>query len=298
MTPMKVIPAVSAVPEPNVNLPDNVMIPQTISLMTAPTEAENGNRRILIIDDMASIHEDFRKILLPAAAGGDDLSASETSLFGSPSIPRAANAFEIDSAYQGKDGYELVERALAEENPYAMAFIDVRMPPGWDGLETVKRIHEVDPRIQVVICTAYSDYTWEEIFEIIGIHDGLVILKKPFDPVEAMQLATSMTEKWRLHRQTERQMELLEQRVAERTEELVTKNRDLEAAIHEIRTLQGLLPICAGCRKIRDEKEAWTSLEAYVESHTEARFSHGLCPDCEANYMAELDSLTEDPEET
>ena len=79
-----------------------------------------------------------------------------------------------------------------------MAFIDVRMPPGWDGIETTAKIWEIDPELQVVICTAYSDYSWDQMIARIGQSDRLVILKKPFDNIEVMPLANALTEKWRL----------------------------------------------------------------------------------------------------
>ncbi len=75
----------------------------------------------------------------------------------------------------------------------------MRMPPGWDGVQTIQRLWEVDPNVQVVICTAYSDYSWEEISKKLGLTDRLLILKKPFDPVEITQIATSLSEKWSLN---------------------------------------------------------------------------------------------------
>src|ERR1700680_4350306 len=107
----------------------------------------------------------------------------------------------------------LVKKALAEGRPYAMAFVDIRMPPGWDGVETTQKIWEVDPDVQIVLCTAYADYSWDEMFEKIGNADGVVILKKPFDTVEALQLAHALTEKWWLHRQSRKRMEELESMV-------------------------------------------------------------------------------------
>src|SRR5258708_17503219 len=80
-----------------------------------------------------------------------------------------------------------------------MAFVDVRMPPGWDGVETTAKIWEKYPDLQVVLCTAYSDYSWEDMLKKLGYSDRLVILKKPFETIEVLQLAVSMTEKWRLH---------------------------------------------------------------------------------------------------
>jgi CheY-like chemotaxis protein len=154
------------------------------------------NRRILIIDDNRAIHEDFRKILTPQVISNPALSAMEDELFGESLPAVAADAFEINSAYQGKEGFEIISQAEKSGNPYAMAFVDVRMPPGWDGIETISRIWEVAPSMQIVICSAYSDYSWEEIVAQLGKTDRLLILRKPFDPVEVMQLASNLTEKW------------------------------------------------------------------------------------------------------
>jgi len=98
----------------------------------------------------------------------------------------------------------------------------VRMPPGWDGIETISRLWEVDPDLQVVICTAYSDYSWEETLEKLGHADQFIVLKKPFDTIEVLQLAEALTEKWRLSRQERNRFQQLEERIRER-------NRDLEA---------------------------------------------------------------------
>ncbi|MGH7995542.1 MAG: response regulator transcription factor [Opitutaceae bacterium] len=144
----------------------------------------------------------------------------EEALFGSAAVTRQPVKFELESAYQGKDGFETVRQACAEGRPFAMAFMDVRMPPGWDGIETAARIWEVDPEIQIVLCTAYSDYSWDQISEKLGHSDKLVILKKPFDNIEALQLATALTEKWQLSKQAKSHLESLEKIVEARTHEL------------------------------------------------------------------------------
>ena len=195
-----------------------------------PLSAEK-NQRILIIDDNRAIHEDFRKILCPITTTAMALDATEAALFGSSTEQVHQSHFEVDSAYQGQEGFALVQKALAEGRPYAMAFIDIRMPPGWDGVETTQKIWALDPDLQVVICTAYSDYSWGEMFEKLGHSDGLVILKKPFDTVEALQFAHALTEKWWLYQQSRRKMEELERMVDERTRELLTTNEALE---HEV----------------------------------------------------------------
>jgi PAS domain S-box-containing protein len=194
------------------------------------------NRRILIIDDNHAIHDDFRKILSPATKAAATLDVTEAELFGK-AVPHGGMVqpirYEIDSAYQGQDGVLLVKRALEAGHPYAMAFVDVRMPPGMDGVETTRKMWELDPGLQVVLCTAYSDYSWGEMFEKLGRHDGLLILKKPFDTVEALQLAQALTEKWWLHQQSRRKMEELEDMVATRTRELQQSNQALQAEVVE-----------------------------------------------------------------
>src|SRR5206468_403202 len=108
------------------------------------------------------------------------------------------------------------------------AFVDMRMPPGWDGVETIQRIWRIAPDLQMVICTAYSDYSWDEIATTIGQSDNLVILKKPFDPIEVLQLAQALTRKWQLNQQAKMRVELLLQMVNERTEALRATNHQLQ----------------------------------------------------------------------
>ena len=192
------------------------------------------NRRILIIDDNRAIHDDFRKILSPASVTGVALDAAEAALFGGSTDPIRKISFALDSAYQGQEGVLLVQKALEAGHPYAMAFVDIRMPPGWDGVETTSKIWELDPEIQIVICTAYADYSWNEMFEKLGYRDGLLILKKPFDTVEALQLAQALTEKWCLHRQSRQKMQDLEGLVVERTRALANSLSLLNATFESM----------------------------------------------------------------
>ncbi|MGH8201335.1 MAG: EAL domain-containing protein [Steroidobacteraceae bacterium] len=177
----------------------------------------SGARRILLIDDNPAILEDYRKILAPRGPGVAGLLASEANLFRTPSPrPSTREPFELDSATLGEAGVDLARQAVGRGNPYAMAFVDMRMPSGWDGLETIERLWEVDPDVQVVICTAYSDYSWDDLLGRLGRADRFVILKKPFDSIEVRQLAESLTEKWRLSRQERSQFRDLERRLCER----------------------------------------------------------------------------------
>lgn len=152
--------------------------------------------RILIIDDNQSIHKDFEKILIPHT-GNVELKSIEAEIFGEtePSSLEDAIKFELDHAMQGQEGYEMTIKAQEEGRPYALAFIDMRMPPGWDGLETIEWLWKVDPDLQVVICSAYSDHTWAQISNRLGYGDKLFILQKPFSEAEVLQFAHSLVEK-------------------------------------------------------------------------------------------------------
>ncbi len=195
----------------------------------------NKSYRILVIDDNRAIHEDFRKILCPPSADTTALGEAEAKLFDEPTRARQSAVFEIDSAYQGEEGLKRVRQSLQSGRPYAIAIVDVRMPPGWDGIETTQKLWEVDSDLQVVICSAYSDYSWDEIIAKLGNSDRLLFLKKPFDTVEILQLANALTEKWRLIRQVRNQMADLERIVSERTQQLQVTNDRLLIEIAEHR---------------------------------------------------------------
>jgi two-component system sensor histidine kinase/response regulator len=268
------------------------------------------NPRILVIDDNRAIHDSFRKILCSGQAQNKALEEAEAVLFDFTAAPPQRLPFEIDSAYQGQEGLNLAEAALRGGRPYALAFVDVRMPPGWDGVETAARIWQAAPDLQIVICTAYSDYSWEEMMARLGHSDRLLILKKPFEPVEVLQLATALTEKWRLHQEAKRQLDHLETQVQERTCVLRHTNERLEAEIAErqraqaererliaqlrdalasVQTLSGLIPICASCKKIRDDQGFWQRVETYITEHSDAKFTHGLCPECARKFYPGLE---------
>jgi two-component system NtrC family sensor kinase len=191
------------------------------------------NRRILVIDDNEAIHADFRKIFADGKGGGD-IDALEDELFGPVigSQPKVGD-FVIDSANQGQLGYEMARTARTAGNPYSVAFVDMRMPPGWDGIETSLKLWSADPGLQVVLCTAYSDYSWQETIEKLGAGDRFLILKKPFDTAEVRQLALALSVKWSLARQAGMRMDELEQKVTHRTRELSEVNAKLRNEVSE-----------------------------------------------------------------
>ncbi len=195
------------------------------------------NRRILIIDDNQEIHGDFRKVIGagPDAAGA--LAAAELALLGEQSPYGTSPGYEIDSAYQGQEGVAKIQQALDEGRPYAMAFVDMRMPPGWDGLETIEHLWAIDPDVQVVICSAHSDYDWTDVVARLDNSDKLLVVKKPFEAIEVLQCANALTRKWQNERIVRRQVETLEQAVDARTEGLETANKQLRhLATHDALT--------------------------------------------------------------
>ena len=108
--------------------------------------------RILVVDDNPNIHKDFQTILLEEHESSA-LDALRNEVFGNTkSESRTKNVFELDFASQGKEGVEKVQQACSENLPYELAFVDMRMPPGWDGLKTIEEMWQVDQKIQVVIC--------------------------------------------------------------------------------------------------------------------------------------------------
>jgi EAL domain-containing protein (putative c-di-GMP-specific phosphodiesterase class I)/DNA-binding NarL/FixJ family response regulator len=179
------------------------------------------NRRLLVIDDNQAIHEDFRKILCRPARSREELSVAEADVFGVDLGARSESVdFQVDSALQGEEGIAAARQALTEGRPYSVAFVDVRMPPGLDGVETAARLFAADPDLQVVICTAFSDYSWEQVLTKLGRSDRLMILKKPFDTIEVLQLAHVLSQKWQRARDGKGHLAMLQQLIRERSKDL------------------------------------------------------------------------------
>lgn len=183
--------------------------------------ANTPSNRILVIDDNPDIHADFRTVLTGEKINAT-LDALENELFGGnqPDVAAECPDYELEFALQGREGLDKLLAGMAAGRPFAVAFVDMRMPPGWDGLETIQNLWQADPGLQVVICTAYSDHSQREIVATLGRRDNLLILKKPFDPEEVAQLACAMVTKREMTRLANMTLQQLENLVAERTEAL------------------------------------------------------------------------------
>ena len=181
-------------------------------------------------------------------------------MFGDPPLSEAFERFELDCVDQGQAGLTLVQLARSEGRPYAMAFVDMRMPPGWDGLETIERLWKEDAELQVVICTAYSDQPWDEITKRIGRNDKLLILQKPFNSIEVLQLATALCRKWDLAHEVAGQLDELNRQVDKRTAELQGANEQLTQSNADlVRTVADLEVAQAEILRQNDELERLAS---------------------------------------
>jgi CheY-like chemotaxis protein len=191
------------------------------------------NDRILVVDDNEGIHGDFDKVLYnpDRATASPQLEELAASLFGEKKEQRPNTSFHVTHARQGEEAFELVLKSLRERTPYALAFVDVSMPPGWDGMQTIERIWSHDTEIEIVLCTAHADYSWEEIAERLPHAERLLILRKPFDPLEVRQLAYGLTAKWFLRRQVTCRMQDLKGMVVQRMRDIeLIRSRIAEVA--------------------------------------------------------------------
>mgnify|MGYP005843296055 FL=1 len=183
------------------------------------------NRHVLLVDDNESIHQDITSILTSIKDTDDELKNMEAELFGESSSPKQVKEaerieYDIEHAYEGAEAIQKVEEAEKAGNPFSMIFMDVRMPPGIDGVQAIRKIWAKYPFIEMAICTAYSDYSWQQIIESLGSTDKLLFIKKPFDATALKQTALTLTTKWQLQQEAIHYTENLEKEVKERTQQL------------------------------------------------------------------------------
>lgn len=174
------------------------------------------NNRILVIDDDPAILDIFTAVLSPSSQARSQESLELSALLGVPSGSKDTGRkreFQVDTALQGEEGFEKVKAALDRGEPYAVVFTDMRMPPGWDGVRTAKEIRALDPMIEIIVVTAFSDASIAEIVKQVGFTDRLLYLKKPFDDEEILQLADSLCMRWNLEHKVRGMIRLLEEMI-------------------------------------------------------------------------------------
>jgi len=198
--------------------------------------------RILIVDDTEEIHESFRDIFEVPSEDDEDFNDLENDLFGDDSsddadskAPDLSIRYEMDHAHQGEESLERVRKAQAEGRPYALIFMDVRMPPGWDGIETISRIWQEFSEIEMVICTAYADYSLDEILKKLGITDHLMFIRKPFDHTMVTQMALALTTKWSLNKSNQEAL-AAEQEAKQRLETLLKETQEMAEQVKRANT--------------------------------------------------------------
>ena len=152
------------------------------------------NNRVLVVDDQPEIHEDFKDTLWSGA--GDSKADELAAAFMEPANQFALPEFELLHARSGEEACQLVEGAREAGHPVAVAYVDIRMPPGIDGVETVRRMRRIDQRLEVVIMTAYTDKPLADIIEDMELLHKLLYIRKPFAREEIQQIALALIVKW------------------------------------------------------------------------------------------------------
>jgi signal transduction histidine kinase len=221
------------------------------------------NRLILVIDDNPLVCEDFRKIL-QTNISASSLAEARAALFEDTPQDDLQEGFEVDCADQGQTGLAMVESGVQRGCPYAVAFVDMLMPPGWDGIETIDYLWRADPELEIVMCTAFTDLLWDRLTQQVGHTDKLLILRKPFDNIEVWQLASALTQKWHLAQQGKRQLASFQEMVEQHRQDLQTVNERLQSVITQRQQAEEAL-----AQRTRDWARSNADLErfAFTTSH-------------------------------
>ena len=189
--------------------------------------------RILIADDTPALHESYRNIFAPLGECPPPFPGAEKFL-GAAATGAPASVgpvFELTSVFQGEEALSAIATAHAAGTPFALAILDIRMPPGIDGVQTALRLRAEYPALQILLCTAYADYSWADLATAFPDSDSVLLLKKPFDAIEVQQLAHALCRKWELALENQGLIRDLESRVAARTAQLARTTDELAIAL-------------------------------------------------------------------
>ena len=157
------------------------------------------NRRVLIADDQKEIHDDFAEMLRPRflETVTDDLASAFMVQREESFLPE----FELLHVNSGEEAYEVIKAEKEAGRPISVAFVDIRMPPGLDGIETIRRVRKIDRDVEVVIMTAYTDRSLAEIIHDMELLHKVLYIRKPFAREEIQQIALSLVGKWNVERE-------------------------------------------------------------------------------------------------
>ncbi len=184
---------------------------------------ETVTNRILVVDDEQMLIDEYLRCLgedYEPDSATTTLTELEKVLFGDETDERGAAKFAVESRNQGEAAVEVVRKAMQNDTPFAIVFLDIRMPPGIDGLETARRIRELDPRVNIVLVTGSAMAEPENLGRIVPPADKIFFFAKPFHAAECRQLAAALCGKWHADVALRRANEDLERRVEERTSAL------------------------------------------------------------------------------
>lgn len=241
------------------------------------------NRRILVTDDQPEVVEDYLRILKSRKVTGDELDALERDLFGetsgdNPGSQASEIQYNVSTARQGEEAISRVKKALEEDDPFAVAFLDVRMPPGIDGVHAAREIRRMDPNIHIVFVTAYSDFSHTEICRLMESTDKYLFLRKPFDADEIRQLALALSEKWQLDKMVnERTRELqITRTVGIRALAELAELRDCTTGTHLKRVAEYSKLIARILSRRKEPKWCKYITEQYIQDIGESSVLHDI----------------------
>ena len=188
---------------------------------------EHWNYRVLIVDDEAGIHSDFKDMLNPNGTQTltDQLAAS---LLDEDLENKTAflPPFELLHVTSGEEAYDIISAGKESNRPIAVAYIDVRMPPGIDGVEAIRRIRQIEKDIELIIMTAYTDKPLPEIVRDMELLHKLLYIRKPFAPEEVQQITLALVEKWNI-----------EQELVKKQQQIITNHQNLEISHQRLETV-------------------------------------------------------------
>jgi len=196
--------------------------------------------RILAVDDEQSMLDAYQRVLAPLqqpSVSQSEMEELAARLFGAQPGTDSQLNYHLVLCQQGDEAVELVRSSINAGQPFSVVFLDMRLPPGPDGVATAEQIRAIDPQVEILFVTAYSDHDPYEIARKVPPADKLLYIQKPFHPQEIRQFASALAAKWQLERQLKESNAQLEARVQERTAELTEINKRLRESEERYRDL-------------------------------------------------------------